>query len=319
MTLRHLQIFLAVVRCGGMSDAAKELYISQSAVSQAIAEIESMYDVKLFDRLSKKLYITWAGERLFDCASPLVGLYDRMEEVMRSPSVRRLRLGATLTVGTCIFSDIVTMYKKIQPEVDIRVVVQNTKEIQRELLSGELDLALVEGTIDAAELIYEPVIRDRLVLVSGPDSPLTEKESVDLSYLHKKPVILREKGSGTRESFEQVMAANGYEIDCVWVCHNTDAIKNAVIDGHGLTVISYRLVQREISSGVMHACPITDYTGDRSFALVYHRDKNISPWFMDFMRICREYEETSDFDGRLQNRREETECSTKRSKNGLPR
>lgn len=273
-----------------MSDAARALYISQSAVSQGISEIENMYDVRLFDRLSKKLYITYAGKQLLDYATRIIGLCGAMEEEMRSSSVRRLVLGATLTVGTCIFSDIIAKYKKICPEIETRVIVQNTKEIEHGLLSGELDIALVEGMINNPEIIYEPAIQDRLVLVCNVDNPMADMASVPLSYLHKKPVILREKGSGTRESFEQAMIAGGYDLHCVWVSHNTEAIKNAVAGGHGMTVISYRLVQKEIAEGTLCACPITDFTGERTFALVYHKDKYISAYILDFMTLCREFE-----------------------------
>ena len=98
MTIRHLRVFLEVARCGSMSQAAKNLYISQPTVSQAIAEIEAEYQVRLFSRLSKHLYITVSGEQLLEYAGRIIDLYNEMEQTMHSKQIVRLRLGASLTV-----------------------------------------------------------------------------------------------------------------------------------------------------------------------------------------------------------------------------
>ena len=289
MTIRHLRVFLEVARCGSMSQAAKNLYISQPTVSQAIAEIEAEYQVRLFSRLSKHLYITVSGEQLLEYAGRIIDLYNEMEQTMHSKQIVRLRLGASLTVGTSIFSQLLSAYQELHPEVETRVMVENTGELEDNLLHGKLDIALVDGQIKSPDILYEPVISDTLVFACRPDHPLSGRESVSARELDRLPMVLREERSSVRKTFESFMREQGCEVNCAWACHNTDTIKSAVAAGHGPTVISRRLIQRELDSGEMHACRIEDFPGTCTFALAYHKDKRLFLYFSDFLELCRKF------------------------------
>ena len=287
MTLRNMRIFLEVTRQGSMSGAARRLYISQPTVSQAITDIERAYGVRLFDRMNKRLFITEAGRQLADYAHRIVELFTEMEHVLSLGQVQNIKLGATLTVGACIFSELVARYKKLRPEIETNVVVENTAEIEKRMLAGLLDFGLVEGRTSSPFLLVEPVLSDNMVLVAGPGHRFFGRESVAAAELHNEPFVLREEGSGTRELFEANMSELGVRVKEAWVCHSTDTIKIAVIAGHGLTVISGRLVEREIQKGQLWACLIEDYNDSRTFSLVYRKDKHIFPHFQDFIELCR--------------------------------
>ena len=286
MTIRQIRIFLEVVRCNSMSSAAKNLYLTQPTVSQAIAEIEDLYQIKLFDRLSKKLHITPAGELLLDYANRIMPLYDKVDRMLRENNIRQISFGATLTVGTCIVSPLILQYKKDYPDIKINVVIENTHEIEAHLLDGELDLALVEGVISNPDIIYRPVMEDTLVLITSPQSALACKSSITYEELSRLPIIMREKGSGTRESFERCMEERGCSVNCVWTSHNTEAIKNAVIAGHGVSVISQRLVQKEIETGTLATCTIEGFNNRRVFAITYHKDKFLFSYYKDLIGLC---------------------------------
>lgn len=205
-TIRHLRIFIAVAEAGKMSLAAKSLYIAQPTVSQAVAEIEAEYSVRLFDRLSKKLRITQQGRQLLAYARRIVSLFDEMERDMRdasSPSL--LRVGATVTVGAGLLPQLAARHESSQPQAQIQAYVDNTQVIEQMLLRGELDLALVEGSISSPELLTEPVAEDELTLACGLDHPLAGQSCVRPEQLEGQAFILREQGSGVRARFEQYL------------------------------------------------------------------------------------------------------------------
>lgn len=297
MTIRHLEIFIEVVNCGKMSLAAKKLYVSQPTVSQAILDLESFYNVKLFERLSKKLYITPEGELMLGYARQIIGLIGKMESALVKPGLAGLKIGATVTIGTCILSGLLRDFSAGFPLIETEILVDNTHSIQENILSNGLDVGLVEGHVQNADIVCEPVIDDRLVLVCGMGHPLAHSGSVTLEAIRDEAFVLREKGSGTRETFERLMQENGYSIRCKWVCNNSEAIKNAVIANDGLSVISYRLVEKEVRGGVLHKISIKGYPLNRKFCLIYHKNKFLSDYLQHFIGVCQEYGKTHQTDG----------------------
>ena len=166
MTIRHLRILMAVADTGQMSAAARQLYITQPTVSQAIADIEAAYGVRIFERLSRRLYITPAGAQMLDYARHIVASFDEMEERMRSAAQNPLlHVGATITVGGSVMPDIVSGFEARYPESRIHVTVDNTVRMEELLLKSLLDVALMEGAVKSSELLTKPVIRDELVLI----------------------------------------------------------------------------------------------------------------------------------------------------------
>lgn len=276
MTIRHLKIFIAVADTGKMSLAAKRLYIAQPTVSQVIAEIEETYGVCLFERLSKKLYITEAGERLLRYARHIVSLFDEMERSLRNSANQvQLRVGATITVGSCVLTRLIRQFEKEHPLIQIQVVVDNTHIIEEMLLESALDLGLVEGSIHSPDLVVQPVIQDELVLVCGEGHPFAARESIDAEELEGQPFILREEGSGTRALLEDFLKAHDITIHPKWICYSSDSILQAVAGEQGLTVISRMLVDQAAQGGRLRlqAVPVRNASFSRYFSLVTHKDK----------------------------------------------
>ena len=287
MTLRHLNIFVAVAQTGSMSRAAERLFIAQPSVSQAIGELERHYGCKLFERLSRRLYITEAGRQLLGYARHILSLRDELErQALRSADSPRLRLGATITVGTCVLCDLIAAMRRELPAVDAAVQVANTAEIEDRLLRSELDAALVEGRVRSDELVARPVVEDELALVTAPDHPFAAVKSVDLETLSGEPLLLREPGSGTRELLVAQLNARALPVRETWTCSNSEAIKNAVRAGMGVTVISRRLVQRELDGGLLVETALSGCTLRRDFSLVYHRDKYLGDAMRAFIGCC---------------------------------
>jgi DNA-binding transcriptional LysR family regulator len=280
MTIRHLRLFIAVAETGTMRRAAEQFYISQPSVSQAIAELEEHYGVRLFERLNRKLYITPYGQQLLEMAKGVVREFDRLEKTMlQSAKTPILQFGATVTVGTSLAGKIAAEFKARCPAVSLRVWVDNTAAIEQKLLSGELDAALVEGEVKSPDLTVTPAADDYLCLVCGNGHPFADRTGVGVRELAGESFILREEGSGTRERFVRFMEAAGVPLQIGWVSTNSEAIKNAVIQNLGLSVISLRLVEQEVRDGKLHIVRMENDNGffKRNFSLVLHKNKFITP------------------------------------------
>ncbi len=288
MTIRHLEIFITVADCGKMRLAAEQLFISQPSVSQAIAEIESYYGVKLFERLSKKLYITDSGERLLKYARHIVGLFKEMDvDIKNAGENICLRIGSTVTVGTCLLCPIITQFERKNPGVSTKVIINNTTVIEDMLLNSTLDLAIVEGETISSDIIKIPIYQDKLVLVCGESHPFANEKEITIDKLEDQDVIAREQGSRDRNIFEQLLNEQNISVNVKWNSTNTEAIKNAVIAGQGLAILSSIMVKNELQYGKLKIVPIKDINITRNICLVYHKDKFISEQMKNFLDVCK--------------------------------
>lgn len=290
MTIRHLKIFIEVADSGKMSIAAAKFYISQPTVSQAIKELEEHYGVLLFERLSKKLYITEKGRKLLSYARNVVKQFDDMEEMMfKAGYVEKIKIGATITVGNCILSDVIKNFKEINPQIETYSYVNNTKDIEEKLLRSELDIGIVEGKVKSKDLISIPEVNDCLILACSTKHPFAKKKMIKLSELENENFAMREQGSGTRELFERYMQENGMSIKVAFEGNSSASIKKAVIDNQCLAVVSIRLVEEEIKKGQIYVIQNMECDWDRYFSVVYHKNKLITDEMKNLIEIVKNY------------------------------
>ena len=292
MTIRHLRIFIEVVKNGSMSAAASKLYISQPTVSQAIRELEEYYGVLLFDRLNRRLYITDAGEKLFSYAKGVVEQFDDLEEKMLNINKKeKIKIGSTITVGECILSDIVNSFTKKEPNIEVYSYMNNTQVIERKLLNSKIDIGLVEGEIKSSDLICIPEVKDYLVLICSNNHPFAQKKTIKLKELANEYFAMREKGSGTRELFERYMSNNGIEIKIAFEGNSPEAIKKEVINNNYLAVISICLVEKEVKNSQIHVIESAEGAWDRYFSIVYHKDKILTQGMKSLIEVVKNYKD----------------------------
>lgn len=290
MTLRHLNVFLCVCDEGNMTAAAEKLHIAQPSVSQTIAELEKYYNVKLFERLGRKLFITIAGQKLMNYARHIVNLSKEAENVMREINHNAvIRIGASVTIGTCILNDIIRKFSNDNPNVKIISSVNNTKIIEQMLLLDQLDIGLVEGKIHSQGILYKPFLDDELVLVTDISHSLAKKSRVKILEIDNMEFIIREEGSGTRELFESVMASNGINWQVYGVFNNAETIKNTVAAGLAISIMSRMAVQKEVTMNELAIVEIEGVNFKRQFLIVYHKNKYISPVLDKFIQLCIDY------------------------------
>lgn len=290
MTIRSLEIFVKVAECGKMSEVARNMYITQSSVSQAISEIEKEYGVKLFDRISKKLYLTEAGKKLLGYGRHLLAVNEKMNDCMKHCAKNiRIRVGATVTVGTCVISPIMLELYKVNPLIEPEVFVEDTRLIAKKLLNSELDIAIVEGKIKHPDIVTKSIINDNLVLICSHKHEFYKRDSIEVSELSNQPLIMRELGSGTRAQLEKQLKELKIPMNIRWSCYNSEAILRAVVDNFGIAVISELLIEDYLKKHLLWACDIEGINLHRTFDIAYHRSKFFTENISAFFDISVEY------------------------------
>lgn len=286
MTLRVLKIFIAVAEELNMHRAAERLYISQPSVSQAIADLEKEYHVKLFERISQRLYLTDTAKELLTYAYRVVRAYEEMENMLLSKGqLKQIRIGTSVSVGTCLLYELLDQMQQQHPEVEVSVVVNNTGYIEQLLLESQIDVGIVEGKIVAHDLQCFDVCEDELILVSSPTHPLAHMICT-MDELQGEIFISREKGSFDRNQFEKYLKDHQITIQKRWICSNTEAIKNAVIRGYGIAILSRMVVQTELLQGILSEIHLQDVSIKRNIQFVYHKDKFLTDEIQWFAQAC---------------------------------
>ena len=291
MTIRHLKIFISVVDYKTMSNAAKKLFISQPSVSQAIREIEEYYNIRIFERLSQRLYLTKDGENLLKYSRYIVSTFDNMEKEFKNKHTNvYIRIGGSLTFGTYILPNIMEQFEKKYVDTDIKIIVDNTKLIEEKLLNNEIDIGIVEGEIHNTDIVKLPILKDRLVVVCSTNHPLALKENVTLKDLCGKAMIAREDSSKERSQFQKFLNQNNIKVDCKWNCTSVETMKNALKKGQGFAVLSIMAVKDEIERKELKAIDVEGMEDlSRDLCLLYHKNKFLNEEINYFIDLCKNF------------------------------
>ena len=288
-TLRQLEIFIAVARHESVSRAADALALSQSATSTALGEFERQFDTQLFDRIGKALRLNEAGHVLLPHAVQLIEHAREIEAMLaRQTDFGPLQVGATLTVGNYLANLIAADFLRRHPGARIGLSVHNSTTIMQQLLRYELDLGLIEGNCRHPELIVEPWVEDELVVFCAPGHPLDHGRPVGIGELAAHDWILREAGSGTRETFEQALRHFGGRLRVRLELEHTEAIKRAVESGFGIGCISRLALREAFRRGSLRPVETPELDLRRQFQFVTHQRKYVTAGMREFIALCRQ-------------------------------
>ncbi len=286
MSIRHLRIFIMVATLKNMSEAAKQLYITQPSISQAIKELEDHYGVKLFERLSRKLYLTQEGEVLLRYATHVVQSFDEMEMTMSHQGAHvNLRIGASITVGSRMLNEILTTLESQNEKIPTKVTIRNTRQLEEMLLNSELDVAIVEGVITNKDLVAKSICKDQLVLVVGQNHKFYNQDEISILELQNEDVISREDGSGSKSIFDNILKQYEVDVNIAWSSTDTGAIKDAVLEGRGLAVLSKLMVEKELKKGTLSQISLREVSMFRDIFVVHHKQKFMSSSLKTFLNV----------------------------------
>ena len=288
-TLRQLQVFLATARHGNVSKAADTLAMSQSAASSALKDLEAQFDIQLFDRIGKRLKINELGEYIQPKAEALLERAGELDEVLQMGGAPgHLRVGATLTIGNYLAVGMIARFRDAFPHANVSLDVANTSQIVQQLVQYELDIGMIEGELQHPDLEISPWREDELVVFAPPGHPYAQLQAVTDEQLLNTPWVVREPGSGTRQTFDRAMAGILPELDIDLELQYTEAIKRAVEAGLGLGCLSRISLADAFRRGSLVPVKVPGRDFRRHLSLVLHRDKFRSAGLDAWLDLCRD-------------------------------
>ena len=218
--------------------------------------------------------------------------FEQLEELMQNQGQSStLKLGSTITVGTCLTPSIILKLQQKLPDLDVYSFVTNTRVIEQKLLCSDLDAAVVEGEIHSPELIVIPVIDDCLVLATGKKHPFYSRNRIHVQELNGQKFAVREYGSGTRQLFEDYAQRHELSIRTAWEANSPRTLLNAVLSNQILSVMSIRLMNHEIRHHSVQVFRNEAGEWNRKFKLVYHKNKFLTPAIYELEKILHSYEQ----------------------------
>lgn len=290
-----LKVFCTVAETKSFSKTSEIIHLTQPAVSLQIQALEEIYETKLFDRSSSTVTLTPAGEVLYKYAKEILSLYANAEKVIGELTglvKGSISIGASSTLGNYLLPAVITDFKKTHPKIKVHLLVGNTKRVVELLNSGNIDLGLVEGEVTRQKMIVEKLIADELVLIVPAHHPWAKKKEVSISELTKEPFIFREGGSGTRQMIEKFLANHGIapqDLKISMVLGSTEAIKEAVENGLGVSIVSRWAARKENRYGTLSLLKIKEQKMMRDFSLITNKSAVSSHAVDEFLTYLKAY------------------------------
>jgi DNA-binding transcriptional LysR family regulator len=280
--LPHLETFAHAAELSSFTAAARSLGLTQAAVSQRVQALEKLLDVPLFRRQGGRVLLTDAGRRLHDYAQRILALHrEARQEIAghKLPISGELLLGASTIPGEYFLPAILSVFHQRYPEIEVRASISDSMGVIHQVEQGKVQLGLVGRKTDNPHLEFRLFAHDRMVLVVPPNHVWSRRKHVSLQQLCKQPLVLREAGSGLRYCFEKQLGRLGKSLRDLQIAlelGSNEAIKEAVLRGLGLAVLSSYAVQKELKAGQLIALKVTDLHCDREMFVVWDRRRVLS-------------------------------------------
>lgn len=284
MTIRDLEIFIEVVRAKNMSNAAKNLEISQPTVSHAISQIENEYNVKLFDRVSKKLYITDVGLRLYDFALNIIEQFESTIIFLQSSSTsHNINLGVSSNFSSQFLLEIIDEYEKKKNDVSIRVYVDSREKIMEKLNSGVINLAIIDGDSGIENSSSEPFFEDEIFVISSKNSDIDDKEELEANDLKNKKFVLGDLDGYSKKIFLNYLREKSIPIDLKFICQNKDMVLNIVKNTDALSIGA----SSSINDDALTKHRLSELSIKRTYYMVYHNDAFLKKNLKNFVNFVK--------------------------------
>ena len=282
MNIKHLRIFKAVCDNQSVSKAAKSLYLAQPAVSLAIKELEQYYQVKLFDRINRRLILTVKGQELLNYANMILEMFDDIDAKIRNQTYGgKLYLGCSVTFANYFLNDVIKQLKKSYPELDLKVMVTSSLKVEEAVRENQVDLGIIEGIKHFDNLVATKIYQDELVFVGNHQ----QKSQLSFKEFNQQNFLLRNIGSAHREIFDGIVKSNNLNANILMESIDTNVIINACINGLGIAFLPYKFVASYLDKD-LHIISIKSLKAiQRAYFLIHHQQKYLTP----AMQLCQDY------------------------------
>lgn len=267
-----LKTFVTLVEVNNFTKASEILHISQPSVSLHIKNLEQEFHTTLFIRSPKSVQITPTGEILYKRAKQIMAIAEAAQEDILAyhHSIQgTLIIGASFTIGENILPSILSKLQQQFPQLELQVIIGNTEEIIQFTKLLQVDIGLIEGQAFDHELIIQPFMQDELFIVSASNHPLVEQPSITISQLQRQKWVAREAGSGTRNYLDHLFRTNGLQVHSLLTISSNQGVKESVIEGLGLSLLSGSVIERDIRNGDIAILPLTEQRFMRTFSYLH--------------------------------------------------
>lgn len=272
---QSLLAYVTVVEESNFTRAAEKLHISQPAISQHIHTLEQQLEVKLLDRSSRFVRLNKAGEVAYHHAKQILNLYNQMERLiqdLKGEASGPLAIGASFTFGEYVLPHVIAEFRNMYPKITPTISIGNTQTVVSLVARGELDIGIIEGkTIQENGVDVEAFAEDTVVIVASSQHPLAAQETITAEQLAAEQWIVREPGSGTREITDVVLKKNDIQPKSLVEYNSTQIIKESVLAGLGLSILSKWVIRKELSGNTLCEIPFTDAPIERNFSVVLRK------------------------------------------------
>jgi DNA-binding transcriptional LysR family regulator len=283
MDLRRLEVFAKVAELGSFSRAAEALFLTQPTISEHVRALEVEVGLPLLDRLGRGAAPTPAGRVLLDYAHRMLKLADEARQALDHFQGRMrgtLVVGGSTIPGEYVLPALIGQFKAKYPDIAISLRVGASRQVSEWIDEGRVEVGVVGALPVLRGLTARELMIDELVVVVPAGHAWAGRRVVGLVDVRSEPLIVREPGSGSREALERALHEAGMALDAFRVAGeigSTQAIKQAVRAGVGITIMSKRAVEDECRAGLVHCVKVRDLKVARSFYLVTHRERTRSP------------------------------------------
>ncbi len=290
-----LKVFCTVAETKSFSKTSEIIHLTQPAVSLQIQALEEVNEIKLFDRSSSTVTLTPAGEVLYKYAKEILALYASAEKVIGKLTglvKGSITIGASSNIGNYLLPSVITDFRKTHPKIKIHLLVGNSKRVVELLNSGNIDLGLVEGDVVRQKMVVKKLISDELLVIVSPNHTWAKKKEISISDLVKEPFIFREAGSGTRQMIEKFLNRHGITLQDMKISivfGSTEAIKDAVENGLGVSIISRWAARKESKYGTLCLLSMKEEKIVRDFSLIINKSLISSNALDEFLTFLKAY------------------------------
>ncbi len=270
----RLKVFFTVANRLSFTKAAKELFITQPAISKHIQELEEQYKIKFFERNGSKISLTNAGELLLKHTKNIFEVYREIDFDMSALINQQrglLRLGASTTISQYIIPPLLARFHQKLQEIKVNLLNGNTEQIEKALLNKEIEIGIVEGQSKNQSIKYTEFLKDELVLVCNSKNPLISKEQVNQEDLKSMRFVMREQGSGTLEVIEYALKPfeiNLSQLTIEMQLGSTESIKSYLMNSDCVAFISIHAIEKELKNNELVILDIDDLVIERFFYII---------------------------------------------------
>jgi len=289
MNLEYLKAFYVTVQANSISKAAKILHLTQPGLSMQIQSLEKELGVNLLNRSNKGVELTEAGKIVYDYASTILSLQENIERDLKSlkQDKKCLLLGSCKAIGEYALPCSIYIYKHENEEIDVSLQIMNTKDVVENLVNRSINIGILHGITNNQNLKCEKITSNPLLLVTS--LPLV-KDEITIDELRQLPIIIREKGSGTRATIEKHLSCHGFSLEDLNIIYELDsmeAIKSSVIAGKGISFIQELSVKRELRDNLLKQIKIKGINMISDFYIAYRKDYTLNPFEEAFIRFIK--------------------------------